>query len=332
VEKSMATNSDFVKFKDLISEKDRFYIMHMSYGNNYRRKELWNFALQKKIIGLDHSDVDSDWPTIREQARKRISGAWSNQFDMLCENMSRWSMDNGDIVVIMAGKDYVLGIAKVIGPHKYNLDYRKNEQFFDHVRPVEWILEYDYEKRQRITRIEKFDRTVFCIDRKDVLWSLFSNLKFEFEMPLTVTPSTMSDVDNLKGLAEIQTEMTKEVTVVNRYKRSRELANRLKQLYGYRCQLCSLKHTNIPEIPMKDGSNYVEVHHIKGFNEVTDMGTDQEVGEYIIDTYKNAITVCVYHHKLLHKHKNEFSYDPAQKCYVSRDGSTKIPLILNKHL
>lgn len=276
--------------------------------------------------------MDNDWSIVREQARKKISGAWGNQFDMLCEKMSQWSMDNGDIVVVMAGKDYVLGIAEVIGPHKYIPKYRAYELFFDHARPVKWILEYDYEKRQKITRIEKFERTVFCIDKKDVLWALFSNLKFRAEMPSAVPLPTTNYLYNLKKLAEIQTEMTKEAGVVNRYKRSRELVNRLKLLYGYRCQLCSPKHTNIPEIPKKDGSNYVEVHHIKGFDEVTDTVTDQEAGEYIIDTYKNAITVCVYHHKLLHKHKDEFSYDPSQKCFVSRDGLTKLPLILNKHL
>ena len=84
---------------------------------------------------------------------------------------------------------------------------------------------------------------------------------------------------------------------------------------------------------MKNGSNYVEIHHIKGFNEVSNIeGVDQEKADYIIDNFKNTIIVCVYHHKLLHKHKNEFSYDAIQRSFISKDKSIEIPLVLNKHL
>jgi predicted HNH restriction endonuclease len=75
------------------------------------------------------------------------------------------------------------------------------------------------------------------------------------------------------------------------------------------------------------------VHHIRGFNEVSRIeGVNQEEADYEIDNYKNAVAVCVYHHKLLHKHKDGFTYDAIQKYFVSRDKSTKILLVLNKHL
>jgi len=321
-----------MKITDLLSGKEYFYLMHLSWGYNSRRRELWDFARQKRIIGLDHREVTSDWPAVRDNVKKKLSGTWINQFDMLCENMSLESMDNGDIVVVMAGWDHVLGIGRVIGPHRYNIAYRDLETFFDHVRPVEWIIEYDYENQKKIPRVY-FDRTLLRIDRSNKRWPLFLSLDFISEKTHPPSQPSGPDSENLKQLAAIQTELTKETTLVNRYRRSRELVERLKQLYGYQCQLCSLKFIHIPQIPMKDGRNYVEVHHIKGFNEVSDIGnTNQEEGNYEIDNFKNAITVCVYHHKLLHKHKSEFSYDASQKCFISKDKSIKLPLVLNKHL
>jgi len=331
-----------MKITDLLSGKDYFYIMHLSYGSNKRRKDMWDFARQKKVIGLDRSDVEGDWAIIREEAEKYLRSInchqWVKQFDMFCEDMNPESMTNGDIIVLMAGKESVLGICEVIGPHGYNPVYRLQEQFFDHTRPVKWIIEYDYQKRKKIPFVE-FQNTLRRIERnrpKDqTLWSLFSNLSFETEPPSVMPPSelNLSDADKLRRLANIQTELVKESSRVNRYKRSRELVEGLKQLYNYQCQLCSPESANIPPIPMKNGWNYVEVHHINGFNEVSRIeGVNQEEADFVIDNYKNAITVCVYHHKVLHKHRDDFSYDASQRCFVSRDKSSRIPIVCNKHL
>jgi hypothetical protein len=339
MDRKRKTDPFSVKFEDLISGKGRFYLMHLSYGVNRNREPLWKFARQKKMIGLDHSAVRGDFPLIQDQvkqavARKEISCVWVRQFEMLCENMSPLSMNNGDIVVVMAGKDFILGIGRVTGPHKYHPSYRLTDQFFDHVRPVEWVLEYDYEKSKNIPRINKFQRTLMCIekDKDRPLWEYFSKLVFRPAEPHLVSPNASDDTSNLRALSNIQTELEKETTPVNRYNRSRELVDRLKQLYEFRCQLCSPRDTAIPVIPMKDGRNYVEVHHIKGFDEVTDMTVDQESGDYVIDTYRNAVVVCVYHHKLLHKHKNEFSYNSVKLSFISKDGSREIPINLNRHL
>jgi hypothetical protein len=334
---------DSMKITDWLLGKEYFYIMHLSWGSNSRRKDLWDFARQKKVIGLDRSDVGGDWPTIREETEKYLRSinahVWIKQFDMLCEDISPESMVNGDIVAVMAGKEHILGIGEVIGPHTYNVAYRLQERFFDHVRPVEWIIEYDYQKRKKIPYVE-FQNTLRRIERnrpKDrKLWSLFSSLDFEATTQPILLPSDRGNsnyAENLKELADIQTKLTKETSQVSRYKRSRELVERLKDLYGYQCQLCSPTSVNIPQIPMRNGSNYVEVHHVRGFNEVSNVeGVNQEDADYIIDSYRNVITVCAYHHKLLHKHKDQFSYDANQKCFVSKDKSTRIPLVLNKHL
>jgi len=322
-----------MKITDLLSGREYFYVMHLSYGANYRRKELWNYARQKKIIGLDHRSVPGDWSRVKEEVKNDLSYIWINQFDMVCENMSSRSMNDGDIVVVMAGLDHVLGIGKVIGPHRYDITYKDRQLFFDHVRPVEWIIEYDYEKRKKIPPVRGFNNTLCRIEKGQERWLLFSNLDFREMIAETILRPLESDAENLRQLANIQTELKKEISTVNKYKRSRELIERLKRLYEYQCQLCSPKSTNIPQIPMKDGNKYVEIHHIKGFNEVSNVeGVDQENGDYVIDNFKNAITVCVYHHKLLHKHRNEYWYDANRRCFVSKDKSSRIPVILNKHL
>lgn len=321
-----------MKITDLLRGNEYFYIMHLSYGKNSRRKQLWNYARQKKIIGLDHPKVTGDWSKVKEE-KNNLSNIWMNQFDMLCENMSSRSMNNGDIVLVMAGLDHVLGIGKVIGPHRYDIAYRDRQLFFDHIRPVEWIIEYDYEKRKKIPSVSGFNNTLSRIEKYQKRWLLFSKLNFRKIKTEELLGSIEDDSENLRKLAYIQTELKKETITANKYKRSSELVKRLKKLYGYQCQLCSTKFTNIPQIPTKEGNNYVEVHHIKGFNEVSNIeGTDQENGDYLIDNFKNAITVCVYHHKLLHKHIDQYSYDAHHTYFVSKDKLSKIPVILNKHL
>lgn len=320
-----------MKIDDLLLGNEFFYIMHLSFGKDSRRKELWNFARKKKIIGLDHRDILGDWPQIKEEGTHNLSNTWTGQFDMLCENTSSKSMNNGDIVVVMAGLDYVLGIGRVIGPHRYDITYRNRDQFFDHVRPVEWIIAYDYESRKKIPPVRGFENTLYRVEKDHVRWALFSHLDFNLEKAVPLPQK--SDAQNLEQLAAIQTELTRETAVVSRFKRSRDLAMGLKQLYRYQCQLCTPESPAIPQIPTKNGYDYVEIHHIKGFNEVTNIeGVNQENGDYVIDNIKNALIVCVYHHKLIHKHKNEYSYDAVHQCFVSKDGSSKIPVILNKHL
>ena len=137
----------------------------------------------------------------------------------------------------------------------------------------------------------------------------------------------------LNKLTKIQTELKKEQVQIVRYKRSRELVIRLKQMYNYKCQLCSPDSPEIPPIPMENGTNYVEVHHIQGFKEATDITDEgQERGEYMIDNYKNVVVLCCYHHKLLHKYKGGFMYDPVSHKFISKDGTIKIPLKHNLHL
>jgi hypothetical protein len=137
----------------------------------------------------------------------------------------------------------------------------------------------------------------------------------------------------LAKLKLIETQFSTTTTKTERVKRSRELVQNLKELYNHTCQLCDPNGVHIPEILMANGLKYVEVHHIKGFSEATNFVSDnQNDATFIIDHYKNAIVLCVYHHKLLHNHHSKMTLDDTALSFKALDGSLIVPIILDKHL
>jgi hypothetical protein len=112
-------------------------------------------------------------------------------------------------------------------------------------------------------------------------------------------------ITELKGLAGT---LDKVKTENETKQRNVKLVKLLKELYNYRCQLCSEKGLNLPPIEKNDGTYYVEVHHIKPIAE-----SDAESDE-LIDVYTNAIVVCPYHHKVLHYHQGGY------RILIERDG------------
>lgn len=198
----MGEKTTTIRFKDLISQTKHFYLMHLSYGFNSRRSELWTFARQNKKIGLDHKNVNGDWPSVKEKVKDRLRNPWPLQFDMLCENMCPKSMASGDIVVVMSGIDYVLGVARITGPHKYVPLYREKKVFFDHVRPVEWIVDYSYEKRLKVPRVYGFNNTLsYTFKKKDPYsrWQEFATLVLPNAQPLDRTQTKSEWVIKKKG-------------------------------------------------------------------------------------------------------------------------------------
>lgn len=110
----------------------------------------------------------------------------------------------------------------------------------------------------------------------------------------------LAELENIQGNMERETSQTEQV------KRNKQLVKRLKELYHYQCQLCGTNHA-IPLIEKEDGTNYVEVHHIKALS--TAGLPDQEGNEFDdqLDHYSNAIVVCPFHHKVLHYHHGGFN-------------------------
>lgn len=172
-----------MKLKDLLLEKnkDRFYIMHLSYGEDEDGKkkiELWNFSTKKNLIGLDLTNyVEDDWVKVRDAAAEKLKkdrlGIWTRQFDMFCEGTTDFSLKTGDIVLVLDGWNFLLGIAEVATRHTYRPELASSRRgaFFDHVREVKWIRKYGFEDRLEIPSVKGFDNTLAIVEQGSKRWS-----------------------------------------------------------------------------------------------------------------------------------------------------------------
>lgn len=95
-------------------------------------------------------------------------------------------------------------------------------------------------------------------------------------------------------------------------KLNKKIGDNLKQLYGYRCQLCG----NL--IGEQFGcSHVVEAHHIEFFT------------RSLNNNASNQIIVCPNHHTIIHE--VEPFFDRRKKLYLFKNGAEQ-RLVLNKHL
>ena len=92
----------------------------------------------------------------------------------------------------------------------------------------------------------------------------------------------------------------------------RHVGNNLKQLYGYRCQICGRR------IAEHYGDvDVVDAHHIHPFVESFD------------NSYKNIMVLCPNHHRIVHAYQPEFK--STLKEYHYPNGLHE-RLVLNQHL
>lgn len=163
--------------KSLLEGKDYFYIMHLSYGKDITAKakassdeRLWNYAKDKGFIGLSHHTVEGNWNEnkVKESAKEKgISPYWEKQFDMFYE------VKTGDIMMILLGMKYILGVAKVENkPTKFKKELGgRGEGFFQHIRKVNWNMEYTYtfDKRRPLRKQVTFYNTLRRV-KQDTKW------------------------------------------------------------------------------------------------------------------------------------------------------------------
>lgn len=180
-----------MKLQDLLSKqkKTRFYIMHLSYGQEEdgdKKKELWGFSEKKRLIGLDLVDyVDGSWPIVKdsviEALRRDFLYVWIWQFDTFCKGMSPSSMDRGDIVLVLDGFSSILGIAQVTSDHDYRpaLASKRGGNFFDHVRQVKWMYDYGYDKPLEIPALKGFVNTLGIVEKDSKRWSQLINIELD---------------------------------------------------------------------------------------------------------------------------------------------------------
>ncbi|MDH5482897.1 MAG: hypothetical protein OEY22_08470 [Candidatus Bathyarchaeota archaeon] len=139
-----------MKLKEFLfkTSKDYFYIMHLSY-NGREKIRLWNYAKENKQIGLDSPRiVTNSWNKIREYVKNRLSKIWVRQFDLFCREMQI-----GDIVLVLDGWDSLLGIAEILNDnYQYKKELSAEHIFFDHVRDVDWIGKFEYDKSFHLPR------------------------------------------------------------------------------------------------------------------------------------------------------------------------------------
>lgn len=164
-----------MKLKDLLISKGKnyFYIMHLSY-NSRKRKDLWNFAKENNVIGLDFPDiVYDDWLKIQHLVIRRLSKNWIRQFNTFCTEMQV-----GDIVIILNGWNSILGVAEIAeNEYKYNRTFSAKQIFFDHTRKVNWLKVHEYNARQKLPiPLKGFNNTLFKVTSKSTRWKLLTNL------------------------------------------------------------------------------------------------------------------------------------------------------------
>lgn len=137
----------------------------------------------------------------------------------------------------------------------------------------------------------------------------------------------LTELENLQG------EFERESTPGAKIKRNKQMVKKLKELYSYRCQLCS-KENSIPLIKKEDGTFYVEVHHIKALSTASLLKNDEHIFDDMLDHYLNAIVVCPFHHKVLHYHDGGFERMVQQETdlfFISRK-DTLLKVEVNFHL
>jgi hypothetical protein len=124
-------------------------------------------------------------------------------------------------------------------------------------------------------------------------------------------------------LDQLQEALTRRVVSRLATARNRALADALKDEYDYRCQLCDPHRPESPRIPARDGSAYVEVHHLDGLAEIAARAEHGEMAEteyQNLTSYHNVIVVCPYHHRLIHHHVPVLIFDRRALRFVTDDG------------
>lgn len=132
--------------------------------------------------------------------------------------------------------------------------------------------------------------------------------------------------DEINKIVDLEKDkITKKEISEEKIARNHQLIDRLKSAYNYECQLCS-KEQRMP-IKKNDGTQYVEVHHIKNLSEEYDE-------EGTLDRLNNLIVVCPNHHKMLHYHRGGYRKIKLVNGIMSfvNESDEVIPIITNKHL
>lgn len=195
--------------------------------------------------------------------------------------------------------------------------------------------------RENVPKLPTFMRSILALlDKCGQLISVPKNyvlndLPFDAsdpgDLPFAVRRASLDRKKEVKRILKMKGATGKE-SIALRHRRSRQLAEELKRLYNYNCQICD---GSIPRIHIGGERYYVEVHHIKGFAEVDSrkgkIGPTQEASDILLDKAENIVVVCPHHHMVLHYSCGGFLFDRIKHHFVGKDG-TILKLVKNDHL
>jgi len=170
-----------MKLESLLDNRKYFYIMHLSYGagTDEDKRKHWEFGKDSNLIGLDRVDVNFDWNEQTEADKKEFGSLnpnWYRQFETFCNKMKR-----GDLVVVIAGLDSILGIGEIArNDYYYCPKLKKDRTFFDHIRNVTWKKAWSFEDRNRpflLQQLMVFNDTLRKITPNSPFWKILCNVE-----------------------------------------------------------------------------------------------------------------------------------------------------------
>ena len=144
--------------------------------------------------------------------------------------------------------------------------------------------------------------TLYPTDLKDV---------FLLKAELACDEATLEKFLELPTLTDLQAALLEKFGLTKYRKLNREIGERLKRNYNYRCQICG---RSVGEFY---GVDLAECHHIEPFSE--SLNNDAT----------NLLIVCPNHHRIIHA--AEPTFDRKRKLYLYPNGCEEI-LSLNDHL
>lgn len=135
-------------------------------------------------------------------------------------------------------------------------------------------------------------------------------------------------VNKIRELKALESKYKVNISLQEGISRNKQLVIKMKELYQCKCQLCDPENP-IPLICKDDGELYAEVHHITSIHEAQ---SDEDIN--YIDTYKNTLVLCPYHHKFVHLHHGGFKHLVLEDdiFYLENDRGERAQIFINYHL
>lgn len=248
------------------------------------------------------------------------------------QNMGRF-LQRGESRIIhffMNGKTYDAKIVNMNHPvdkrkkDAYQIRYTRNGEFSQALQQY-FYKSFNYIKTIRENRDPQDRKYIKMPESMKEYMAIYTT---EYEDTFLVEPVAAADIQMVKmavqGLQErtVEAEFDYDVTdessglklqiqVVKIRKLNRKIAENLKLLYEYRCQICG------QSVGEPYGSHIAEAHHIDYF--VTSLNNDSN----------NQMIVCPNHHSIIHDTNPIFD---RKKMAYRFDNGIQEKLMLNKHL